>query len=243
MGRPRKNPNYNAEEINANLISSVVKAYNHPTEDGKPVQLKILAAKFGITPPKVRKILITGGVYTSPIMVRIHELYHAGYSVEEIQQMTGLSRSSVHSYLPYSKTVYKTNEISVNAERIRLFRERQQAVEQMKKMYEGIQGQQGSQSHLTQVQKNVFWNTADIFQKYVFNAMTEEAFSYMLLDKEVIFEKTYAVDRTDVEDVLERVMLTQDLASVICQEQRTAPERWRYLRVVFQRIGILHEGI
>lgn len=239
MGRPKKYPNYNADEINANLISAVVEAYQQPTEDGKPVQLKVLAARFGITPPKVRKILITGGVYTSPVMVKVHELHQEGRSVEEIQKLTGLSRSSVHSYLPYSKTVYKTDAISVNAERIRLFRDRQQAVKQMNRFC-SMYREKKSQICLTEEQRNLFWNTIVLFQKYIFYAAEEVQFSYILYEKEVVFDKNYVVSREELEKIFENLVLTKNLPALLKQEIAVDSKRWKYLYPVFHRIGVLN---
>lgn len=37
---------------------------------------------------------------------------------------TGLSKSSVHSYLPYTKIIYNVDELSLYAERCRMYRKR-----------------------------------------------------------------------------------------------------------------------
>lgn len=58
----------------------------------------------------------------------MNDLYAAGKTVAEIQKITGLGKSSVNGYLPYTKAVYKPEELSLNAERINIFRSRQQAV-------------------------------------------------------------------------------------------------------------------
>ena len=44
---------------------------------------------------------------------------------------TGLSKSSVHSYLPYTKMIYNVDELSLYAERCRMYRKRKQAIEQL----------------------------------------------------------------------------------------------------------------
>ena len=38
---------------------------------------------------------------------------------------TGLSRASIHSYLPYTKGIYNAAELSLNAERCRTYKIRQ----------------------------------------------------------------------------------------------------------------------
>ena len=53
-------------------------------------------------------------------------------SMEEIGRRTNLSRASVHSYIPYSKTVYKLLERSTDAERTVLYRNRQNMVQDLR---------------------------------------------------------------------------------------------------------------
>ena len=43
-------------------------------------------------------------------------------SIPEIMKATGLSKSSVHSYLPYTKMIYNVDELSLYAERCRIYR-------------------------------------------------------------------------------------------------------------------------
>lgn len=85
----------------------------------------------GLNPLKVRKLLITVGVYKSKTADQVLELWIAGNSVKNIQEQMSLSRASVNSYLPYSKIIYKLDEVpggerSVNADRQKLFRDRKQ---------------------------------------------------------------------------------------------------------------------
>lgn len=61
--------------------------------------LNAVAAEFGITALKARKLLITVGVYGIALSWQIAELYASGHTVNQIIAATGLSRASVHSYL------------------------------------------------------------------------------------------------------------------------------------------------
>ncbi len=83
-----------------------------------------MAHNFDISPMKMRKLLITVGVYSNKISERIAQLKEKGYSSEEIQRITGLSRSSVNGYLPYTKVIYNNTECSVGADRVKLLRKR-----------------------------------------------------------------------------------------------------------------------
>lgn len=99
MSRPRKNPDYNAEMIMNEFLKDMAEYY----EKSPQASLRDVAAEFDVTLLKVRKILITAGVYSTDISNEIQELEEQGRTIEEIMDTTGLSRASVHSYLPYKR--------------------------------------------------------------------------------------------------------------------------------------------
>ena len=107
-------------------IADAFGSYDDRDDDTAP-GLKAVAAEFGITSLKARKLLITAGVYSTALSRQISELAAAGYKIEQIMKETGLGRASVHSYLPYTKIPYNLAELSANAERIRLYRKRRAA--------------------------------------------------------------------------------------------------------------------
>lgn len=80
-------------------------------------------------------------------------------SIPEIIKATGLSKSSVHSYLPYTKMIYNVDELSLYTERCRMYRKRKQAVEQLQ-MYRG--------TSMECVEKYL-WSTMEIFQGIFYN--------------------------------------------------------------------------
>ena len=55
------------------------------------------------------RLLITADVFTSDICTEINDLHQSGKKIPEIMKLTGLSRASVHSYLPYTRDVYVEN--------------------------------------------------------------------------------------------------------------------------------------
>ncbi len=95
------------------------------------------AKEFSMTPLKVRKILITEGVFHSDVTELIQKLSGEGKGMQEIMQITGLGRASLNSYLPYSKNIYNMTELSADAERVKRFRLRKRAVEEMKQLISG----------------------------------------------------------------------------------------------------------
>lgn len=86
--------------------------------------LREVAETCEITTLKARKILITAGIYSTNISRRIQELLAEGKTIPEIMNITRLSRASVHSYIPYSRVVYKLKERSVPADRMKHSRDR-----------------------------------------------------------------------------------------------------------------------
>ena len=88
------------------IMERVVKLYQAQKEIDYRVSLRGIADECGIAPLKVRKLLITAGVYENDVSREIAALWKAGKTTQEIQDQTGLSAASVHSYLPYSRTVY-----------------------------------------------------------------------------------------------------------------------------------------
>lgn len=101
-------------------------------KESQKISLRDVAAEFDITLLKVRKILITVGAYTTDISERVQKLKQQGKTIPEIIEITGLSRASVHSYLPYKKGIYNAKEMSLDAERCKKYCKRKSAVARLK---------------------------------------------------------------------------------------------------------------
>lgn len=107
---PRK-LNHDAQELLRRQMQQAVLLYgsgeNHPS-------LQKIADELALNPIKVRKLLITAGVYRSDIAARVNERFsayqQAGIPHKDAIAFTArdmqLSTSSVASYLPYSKGLY-----------------------------------------------------------------------------------------------------------------------------------------
>lgn len=131
MGRTKKKPGYDQNRIMEQFQNCIVEAYTSGMIDGSGISLRQVSEEFGITLMKTRKILITAGVYHTENSEKINSMREQGMSIPEIMKATGLSKSSVHSYLPYTKIIYNVDELSLYAERCRMYRKRKQAVEQL----------------------------------------------------------------------------------------------------------------
>ncbi|MBP3819164.1 MAG: hypothetical protein J6H31_12780 [Butyrivibrio sp.] len=122
MARHLIKPKYNQQENIQKMIDEVVAYFGEPYDDrdefpNTKVSLRDVSKKFNISVLKARKILITAKHYSIEQSRMVNELYEQNKSVVEIMELTGLSRSSVQSYLPYSKTIYNLEQKSVGADR------------------------------------------------------------------------------------------------------------------------------
>lgn len=91
----------------------------HETESAKET-----ARISGLSPQKVRRILITAGEWSSPRTDEITRLWESGKTVAEISALLGIAPKTVAGHLPYRKGEYKGNNPSGNALNIRRYRER-----------------------------------------------------------------------------------------------------------------------
>ena len=73
---------------------------------------------------KIRKILITGGCWTTERSREVGDLYAKYGSVARVAKELGMSETLVKTYLPYQKVVYDLGEKSGNARRVERWREK-----------------------------------------------------------------------------------------------------------------------
>lgn len=162
-------------------LSCIVDCFGEPYDDRddmsncgqceyRTTSLRAVCDEFGISIPKARKLLITAGVYSTEKSRTVAELYAHGKTVDEITVITGLSRSSVSSYLPYQSIPYNMTEVSRHAEVSRKYRERKRAVDELHK--------QLSLRLSVEVLDTVLWQCIMAFQNYPFRTSSGLPFSY-----------------------------------------------------------------
>jgi predicted transcriptional regulator len=88
------------------------------------------ALQTEISTTKVRKILITEGLWSSDRSIEIGELSDQGKSSSDIAEELGISRAMVQNYLPYEKGLYDEPRRSDTAIRSEKYRERNRAYAQ-----------------------------------------------------------------------------------------------------------------
>ncbi len=109
------------EAPRAETIETVVASY---TRTGS---INSTALQTEMSTTKVRKILITEGLWQSARSREIQALFDAGKSSQEIADELQISRTMVQNYLPYEKGLYDEEEKSETAERSEKYRERNRA--------------------------------------------------------------------------------------------------------------------
>lgn len=129
MPAHKRKPNYNRTATMQELLTAVCEFYGDPVDDRKEedsdhVSLHDVAEEFDITAMKARKLMITGGLYSTSLSRRVQELHEQGLSVAQITEKTGLKRASINSYLPYTNIIYNLPDISIKAERQKQYRVR-----------------------------------------------------------------------------------------------------------------------
>ena len=126
-GRKKLKPEYDGGKNLKEQMDATVALY----EEG--CSLRSIADVLTLNPIKVRKLLITAGVYESDVAEKVQdtfEEYRETQNYKEAILSTAntlqLSKASVTSYLPYQKGVYfqstEKEKISVGAERQRRYR-------------------------------------------------------------------------------------------------------------------------
>lgn len=129
MPAHKRKPNYDGDITMQELLTEVCDFYGSPVDDRKEedpdhVSLHEVADRFNITVMKARKLLITANLYTTATSRRVQQLNSEGKSVKEIQEITGLGRASINSYLSYNHIIYNLPDISIKAERQKQYRVR-----------------------------------------------------------------------------------------------------------------------
>lgn len=156
-GRPLRK-DYDADFILRNQIATVREVYDACQE------IKATAAELGLAELKVRKLLITGNVISYEQTDTIQSLRREGKTVDQIMEITGLSRASINGYLPYTKVPYKESEISSNAEWCIAYRKRKAVVEALQE----------------NMSEDYLWECIVAFQGYPFRTVTGLKYSYTL---------------------------------------------------------------
>ena len=127
-GRKKLKPEYDAGKNLIEQMDAAVALYD------SEMSLQAIGEELGLNPIKVRKLLITAGVYESEVAEKVQDTFEEYRETQDYKtsilstaKAVKLSKASVTSYLPYKKGVYfpstaEKEKISVGAERQRRYR-------------------------------------------------------------------------------------------------------------------------
>ena len=183
-GRKPAKPEYSAEKNLTNQMDAAVALYK------SDMTLQVIADELSLNPIKVRKLLITAGVYQSDIADTVQQTFQSFRTTQDYKTGVSstmaalqLSRPSVTSYLPYEKGVYFPEDadaanISTGAERQRHYR----AVSALKK----------------KPCEETLWNCIVAFRGYKFKTLSGLPFTYQLKKgRGDVFTKELWIDRRE----------------------------------------------
>ena len=86
--------------------------------------VKETAQELHTTPVKVRKVLITEGLWSSKTSLEVQHYLNLGKTTAEIAEILSTTEKAVQQYLPYTKGIYKGDNPSVGALNTAEYRER-----------------------------------------------------------------------------------------------------------------------
>ena len=233
MSRPKKKPNYNPDHVMQEFMAAVADAFGSydDREDTTFPGLNAVATEFGITALKARKLLITAGVYSTALSRQVAELHASGVEISRIMKITGLSRASVHSYLPYSKIPYNLDELSANAERIRLYRERKKKCEEFRLSLPTLAGQS------KQEQEVALWKLLLYLQGCVFPTAKGLKFTYKIKGGEMfVNRKSKSITQATVFMAYHKAM---ELGDAVAGPKKLGTFGASYLYPIFVRLGVI----
>lgn len=104
--------------VTGTQVESVIASY------AKNNSILETAKDTGISTVKVRKILITEGLWESDTSLKIGDLLKRGMTTEEIADTLYMSVKNVQAYMPYERGVYGGEELSKEAIRSDKYRNR-----------------------------------------------------------------------------------------------------------------------
>ncbi len=211
--RKKLKPELNINELQDNLIAQAVNEFSHCGN------IREVARNMGISPMKIRKLLITAGAFHSEMSEEIAGLYADGLTIKDIATILNMSAASVSSYLPYNHSAYKLPDRSVEADSSARARARRKAKKELKDdiLHENDwAGSEGSLWRLISLYQGVRFKTSGRGMKHIGNV----AFTYDIKKStrtgeytdELIFstrEQGKTITRSSVELALKNALALQ----------------------------------
>lgn len=163
-GRPKKKPNVDTKAEIAEMVSQACDLLVEPFDDRTPrsddlPSMNSVAEEMSVTIIKLKRLLITGGFYSSATSRAVQRMMKDGKNMDQICAELNIRPSSFYANIPYSKGAYNLNEPSLCADQNVRYRERKKAVQQL---------QTSLSTGTSEEQKLSLWKTICLFQDYPF---------------------------------------------------------------------------
>lgn len=214
------------------LLEEAVEQFGEPFDDRKErpedaPSIRDVAQAMNTTPLKIRKILITTGHYSTELSRKVQLLREQGYTIQQIMKQTDLKRASVHAYLPYSKGSYNLSELTLNAERKRVYRKRKIVCE---KLHQKIDSADVDE---------YLWDAIVAFVDYLFKTETGLSMKYTIEGGEIFFNrKEKSVTLATVMRAFQQTRQIQKTEGCVSGPKKLGTFDASYLYSVFLRIGV-----
>ena len=239
MGRNKKKHTNPVESMHQ-LMEHVVSLFEEPYDDrdgreDKLPSVRAVADEMDTTILRVRKLLITADFYSTEMSRRVQELVEQGYSIEKIMEETELGRASVYSYLPYHGLAFNLDQTTVNADRLKLFRRRKNATEELIR-------------HLNMADvEDYLWKAIVMFENYPFSTMKGLKFSYEVkrgrsglpTGEIAIDRKEKTITRATINLAFHKAVNLQKTEGCISGPKKIGGFGASYLYPLFLRFGVI----
>lgn len=239
MGRHKKKST-SPDESMQRLVERAVSLFEEPYDDrnGREDDLpsvRSVAEEMDTTILRVRKLLITADYYSTEMSRRVRELAGQGYSMKEIMEETGLGRASVYSYLPYQRLAFNLDQSTVNADRLRLFRRRKKATDELSR-------------HLDRDDvEEYLWKAIVLFENYPFSTMKGLRFSYEVkrgkaglpTGELAINRKEKTITRATINLAFHKAVKLQQTEGCVSGPKKIGGFGASYLYPLFLRLGVI----
>ena len=259
MARPKKKPGYDREAEIADLITTAAALFDVPYDDriDRPEDapsIVSVAEEMETTILRVRKLLITAGMFSTTISRQVQELESQGRTIPEIMRITKLGKASVYSYLPYKKGAYNLPDPTLYSEQGARYRARKKACEELRSAI-------GAEN-----QSMALWKTVIAFQHYPFTTagrgkehIGATKFKYTVSEESgrgghhydgesipgfgnemIVTGHDKSISRSTVELALKNALTEQERSGFVSGPKKLmVPGAASYLYVMFIRFGVI----
>ncbi len=164
-GRPKKKPNVDTAKEIAEMVKEACERMQEPFDDRDErdpdlPSMNEVAREMDVTIIKLKRLLITGGFYSSATSRDVQRLVKDGKGIEEICETMNIRPATYYSCIPYSKGAYNLKEPSLCADQNARSRRRKKAVEEL---------QAAISSASVEEQRLALWKCICLFAGYPFS--------------------------------------------------------------------------